>query len=143
MGLRREPQLPANFVPPDKMTVLPSHHVSDPYAMAPALESVQMVSHHHYRPIDRMWAMVGKTSAVTVFLALMTAAAMILLSGWFFFWWLLIASFEWVAVFALLAILDWRETPAAATWHKTDIYADLMRREQRARLKALYGYEEE
>lgn len=144
MGLRRERQLPANYVQPDRVTVLPSHHeVHDPYAMTPALESAQMVSHHHYHPKDRAVAMVMKTSAVTVFLALLTLAALIMLHGWGFFLWLFLASLEWCAVFAFLAILDWRETPAAHVWHKTDIYADLMQREQRARLKSLYGYEED
>lgn len=143
MGLRRI-QRPANFVQPDRVTVLPSHHeVHDPYAMTPALESAQMVSHHHYHPIDRAKSMLVKTSAVTVFLALLTMAAMFMFNGWAFFLWLFLASLEWVGVFALLAILDWRETPAAHVWHKTDIYADLMQREQRARLKALYGYSED
>ena len=144
MGLRRERQLPANFVQPDRVTVLPSHHeVHDPYAMTPALESPTMISHHHYHPGDRANAMIKKSAAVTVGLAVLTAAAMVMLHGWAFFAWLFLTSLEFCAVFALLAILDWRETPAAHVWHKTDIYADLMQREQRARLKALYGYSED
>lgn len=145
VGLRRlQKPHPSNFVPAERVTVLPSHHeVHDPYAMTPALEAAQMVSHHHYHPKDRAVAMVFKTSTVTIFLAVLTLAGLFMLDSWGFFLWLLLASLEWCAVFALLAVLDWRETPAAHVWHKTDIYADLMQREQRARLKALYGYTED
>jgi hypothetical protein len=55
---------------------------------------------------------------------------------------LLIASGEWVLCFIVLAVLDWRETPSALAWRQSEQYAQLMRREQTARLKAMYGYEE-
>jgi uncharacterized membrane protein YcjF (UPF0283 family) len=145
MGLIRPSasQAPA-FVPADKIQVLPSRHeIIDPYANAPALEAVQMVSHHTYTPQSRAWSMLIKTTAVTVALAILTMAAMYMLDSWTFLAWLLLASLEWCAVFVWLALLDFRETPAAHVRQKTDGYLDLMRREQRARLKALYGYEED
>lgn len=140
MGLMRYPGGP-NFVPAERVEVLPSHHeVHDPYAMTPALEGAQMVSHHHYHPKDRASAMLTKTSAITLALAIFTAAAMLMLSGAFwFFTWLVLASIEWVLCFLALAYLDYRETPASVTHKKLDGYLDLMRREQRARLRRLYG----
>jgi hypothetical protein len=39
----------------------------------------------------------------------------------------------------LLAILDWRETPSAIQWRQNEGYLALMKREQTARLMALYG----
>lgn len=142
--IRHQPQHPANFVSADKIQVLPSHHeIVDPYAHAPALEAAQMISHHHYAPQDRAWSMLIKTSALTVALAILTMAGLFMLDSWTFLAWLLLASLEWCAVFAWLALLDFRETPAAHVRQKTTGYLALMEREQRARLKALYGYEED
>lgn len=140
MGLIRPTGGP-KFVPAERVEVLPSlHQVGDPYAMAPALEGAQMVSHHHYHPKDRAAAMLVKTSAITLAMAVFTGAAMLMLSGAFwFFTWLVLASIEWVFCFLALAYLDYRETPASVTHKKLDGYLDLMRREQRARLRRLYG----
>lgn len=146
MGLLpQRSQHPANFVAPDRMDILPPsrHEVIDPYASAPALQQAQMVSHHRYTPKERASAMLVKTTAVTGALSVLTCAAMIMLDSWGFFAWLLLASFEWCAVFCWLALLDFRETPAAHLRQKTQGYLSLMEREQRARLKALYGYDGE
>jgi hypothetical protein len=87
--------------------------------------------------------MLIKTSAVTVFLSILTAAALFVLDHWSFLGWILLASLEWVFCFVLLAVLDWRETPAALAWKLSNDYKAMMEREQRARLKRLYGYEED
>ena len=140
MGVMRSQAPAANFVPAERMEILPSRHeVIDPYAHAPALESVQHVTRWEYNPQSRAWAMLTKTSAVTAALAVLTMAAMFMLSQWTFLAWLLLASIEWVICFLALAILDWRETPSAHTWHLTSGYLRLMEREQRARLRRMYG----
>ena len=140
MGVMRSQAPAANFVPAERMEILPSRHeVIDPYAHAPALESVQHVTRWEYNPQSRAWAMLTKTSAVTVALAVLTGAAMIMLDGWTFLAWLLLASVEWAICFLVLAILDWWETPSAHTWHLTSGYLRLMEKEQRARLRRLYG----
>lgn len=140
-----QPQMPSTFVPPDRVTIVPSRHeVIDPYAHAPGLETATLVSHYNANPGSRAWAMLIKTSGVTIFLALLTGAAMVVFaSDFYFFSWLALASLEWIVCFFLLAIFDFRETPAAHVRQKLDGYLDLMRREQRARLKHLYGYEED
>jgi hypothetical protein len=56
-----------------------------------------------------------------------------------FMLWLALASIEWLAAFAMLAVLDWRETPSALEWKRTDGYLHLMKREQNARLMTMYG----
>jgi hypothetical protein len=144
MGLIRSPsQQGIRFVTPDRQDILPSRHeIVDPYAPTYP-QPVQYLVHHEYSPISRAQAMIIKASAVTLFLSILTAAAMIMLDSWSFFAWLLLASFEWVLCFILLAVLDWRETPSALAWKMSDDFKDLMQREQRARLKRLYGYEEE
>jgi hypothetical protein len=86
--------------------------------------------------------MVTKTTAVTIFLSLLTLAALFMLDSFTFFLWLLLASGEWVLCFLLLAVLDWRETPTALAWRQSEGYLQLMRREQEARLTALYGVKE-
>jgi hypothetical protein len=93
-------------------------------------------------PITRAQAMVQKVNTVTVALAVFTLAALFILGEFSFLLWLLIASGEWVLCFIVLAVLDWRETPSALAWRQSEQYAQLMRREQTARLKAMYGYEE-
>jgi hypothetical protein len=83
--------------------------------------------------------MLTKTTAVTIFLSLLTFAGLFMLDSFSFFLWLLLASGEWVCCFVLLAILDWRETPSAIQWRQNEGYLALMKREQTARLMALYG----
>jgi hypothetical protein len=46
---------------------------------------------------------------------------------------------EWLGAFVVLAMLDWKETPSAIEWQRTNGYLDLMKREQKARLMKLYG----
>jgi len=134
-----------NFVAPGPATaVVPTRHeVSDPYAHAPALRADAHASTHTYTPGQRAYALLVKATAITLFLAVMTLAAMfILMDDFEFFIWLFLASFEWCAMFALLAYWDFWETPAAHLRQKTTGYLKLMETEQRARLKAIYNWEE-
>ena len=87
--------------------------------------------------------MVKKTTALTVFLSLLTLAAMSVLGSFTFFLWLLFASSEGVLCFIVLAVLEWRENPASLAWRQSEAYLDMMRREQTARLRAMYGQEVE
>ena len=52
--------------------------------------------------------------------------------------WLALASIEWIAVFCLLAILDYRETPAAQNRMQMKAYINMMQTEQYHRLRAMY-----
>lgn len=134
-------RLPTNFVAPDPVRAYPTQIV-DPYAPN-APQPVQLVAQHEYSPGSRAVAMLIKTSAITVFLSILTLAAMFMLDSWSFLAWLFIASLEWVVCFGWLAKLDWRETPSALAWKMSDDYKELMEREQRARLQAVYGYVED
>ena len=132
-----------NFVAPEHTAIVPSRHeVIDPYANSAALAQADMRSVHTYTPIDRAWSMLVKTTAVTVALAMLTMAALFMLDSWTFLAWIFLASVEWCAVFCWLALLDFRETPAAHLRQKTQGYLELMRTEQKARLWKLYGWEE-
>lgn len=113
--------------------------VSDPYA--PYAPQVQQVIHVDVTPISRAQAMVMKVSAVSVALATLTLAALIMLDSFYFFLWLLLASLEWVGTFIVLAVIDYRETPAAQARLHLQRYLDMMEREQIARLRAMYGKE--
>jgi hypothetical protein len=137
-----------NFVAPEvmpKMRNVPSVIV-DPYAAGNA-SPVQYIVKHDVTPESRARAMAYKTHQVSIFLALMTGALMYALQlyplSWhgiaIFMLWLALASIEWLAAFALLAVLDWRETPSALEWKRTDGYLHLMKREQNARLMTMYG----
>jgi hypothetical protein len=131
------------FVAPDPKDIIPSRHeIVDPYAPTYP-QPIQYLVRHEYSPITRAQAMLIKTSAVTIFLSILTGAALFMLDSWSFLLWLLLASLEWVFCFVLLAVLDWRETPSALAWKMSDDYISLMEREQRARLRRLYGYEED
>lgn len=96
-----------------------------------AMDSAQTV--HTTDPIQRGKAMLLKSSAITVFLSLLTLAALFMLDGWSFFLWLLLASAEWVLCFLFLAVLDWREHPSAIRWNIANGVLYLMQREQDAR----------
>lgn len=134
----------SNFVPAQvgeahpTVTVVP--RVQDPYA-ATLPQPVQHQVTTEVTPISRAQALVMKVNAVTLALALFTLAALCLLQTFTLFLWLLCASGEWVVCFVLVALLDWRETPAALSWRQSEAYLALMRREQAARLQALYGVE--
>lgn len=143
LGLTR-PAQSKNFVAPEAAyPIVPSRHeIVDPYAPN-APQPVQMLTRHEYTPINRAGAMLIKTTAITVFLAILTLAGMFMLDRWSFLVWLFIASLEWVLCFWWLARFDWRETPSAIAWKMSDDYKSLMEREQRARLKAVYGYVED
>lgn len=133
----------SNYVAPMPAQAYPMparHEVIDPYA-AHAPQPVQYLVTHNYTSEGRARSVLLRTSAVTVALAILTACAMAMLDGWFFFGWLLLASIEWVVCFLVVSVLDWKETPSALTWKQSDDYMELMRTEQAARLKTLYGYE--
>ena len=114
-------------------------NVVDPYAAAMPV-TVQQVVKYEATPITRAQAMVTKVHQVTLALAILTAAAMVMLKGEFIFLtWLILASVEWVGVFVFLSILDYREQPAAQNRTQMDAYIKMMDREQRNRLRAMYG----
>jgi hypothetical protein len=125
----------AEVLPP--VQAVPS--VSDPYA--PYTPQVQQIIQVDVTPVSRARAMVMKVNMVTLALALFTLAAMIVLDSFFFFLWLMLASLEWVGTFIILAIIDYRETPAAQARMHLTRYLDMMEREQIARLRAMYGKE--
>jgi hypothetical protein len=112
--------------------------IVDPYAPH-SHQVAQLVTQYEANPESRAKAMVTKTTAVTLFLGLLTWAALGMLGEFTFLLWLFCASGEWVLCFIVLAVLDWRETPAAIAWRQSEGYLDLMRREQAARLQAMYG----
>jgi hypothetical protein len=145
MGLIRET---SNFVCAEIIPTarkIPSA-ITDPYAAGNA-SPVQYMVKHETTPESRAKAMVTKTNQVSLFLGLMTAAAMYVFSLYPLHWatvpivllWLVIASAEWLAAFYLLAQLDWKETPTAIEWRRTNGMLDLMKREQKARLMTVYG----
>ena len=119
--------------------------VVDPYAGAMP-QTVQNIVRYEATPITRAKAMTMKVHQVTLFLAILTGALMLVLQ-WYpadwtglavFFLWLALASVEWIAVFCLLAILDYKETPAAQNRMQMKAYIDMMRTEQYHRLRAMY-----
>jgi hypothetical protein len=113
--------------------------VSDPYA--PYTPQVQQIIHVDITPVSRAQAMVMKVNMVTVALAVFTLTAMVMVDSFYFFLWLLLASLEWVGTFIVLAVIDYRETPAAQARLHLHRYLDMMEREQIARLRAMYGKE--
>lgn len=135
-------RLPPSFVPAQVGRVAPTIRSvaqgTDPYAST-LPQPVQYRVTTQVTPISRAQALVLKVTAVTLALALFTLAALLLLNVFTFFLWVLCASGEWVFCFVLVALLDWRESPAALAWRQNEAYLDLMRREQAARLWALYG----
>jgi hypothetical protein len=136
------------FVAAEIVPVVPKQtptnfEVVDPLAHAPGFNEIQIAASHHYTPISRAKSMLIKTSAITGGLAVFTLGAMIVFAEFYFFMWLVLASFEWVFCFCLLAVLDYRETPNSVQHKKVDGYLELLRIEQRARLKSIYGYQED
>src|SRR5262245_14144032 len=106
--IRTQDRNRTRFVAPAPQDILPSRHeVIDPYAPTYP-QPVEYLVRHEYSPISRAHAMLLKTSAVTVFLSILTGVALMMLDSWSFLAWLFLASLEWVFCFVLLAILDWR-----------------------------------
>lgn len=132
----------SNFVAPLQGEVLPAVRnvpaVVDPYA-GNLPQPVSQVVRYDVTPESRARSMTMKVHQVTIFLAVLTGAAMLMLTEFSFLWWLLLASGEWIAVFIILAIIDYREQPAALSRMTADRYLGMMEREQRARLRAMYG----
>ncbi len=131
-----------NYVPALTGEVLPAVRsvptVADPYA-AHLPQQIQQVVHYDVTPESRARAMVTKVHQVTLFLSALTLAGMLMLTEWSFWLWLLLASAEWIFVFIVLAIIDYREQPAALSRMTADRYLGMMEREQEARLNAMYG----
>lgn len=90
---------------------------------------------------DRAISMLAKTSAVTLFMSILTLAGLVMFSEVTFFLWLFLASLEWVLCFLVLAMLDWREHPSAIRWNFSNRVLDMMEREQEVRLRSQYGEE--
>lgn len=136
-----------NIVPAAMVSVVDKAPASIPDPSVGNASPVQFVVRHKITPESRAQALVVKTHCVTVFLALMTGSIMYILQLYPLHWatlaifmlWLGLASLEWLAAFCLLAKLNWRETPLAIEWHRTNGMLDLMRREQKARLMKMYG----
>lgn len=131
-----------NYVPALQGEVLPPVRsvptVADPYAEH-LPQQVQQVVRYEVTPESRARSMVLKVHQVTIFLAMLTGAGMFVLTEWSFWLWLLLASAEWIFVFIVLAIIDYREQPAALSRMTADRYLGMMEREQAARLNAMYG----
>lgn len=130
--------LQGEVLPPAVRPVAQVPTVVDPYA-ANLPQTVQQVVRYDVTPESRARSMVMKVHQVTIFLAILTASAMVMLAEFSFLAWLALASGEWVAVFVLLAVLDYRETPQALARHTATKYIGLMEKEQAARLRAMYG----
>lgn len=137
--VKPEPQ--AEILPP--VRTIPQ--VVDPYTGVMP-QTVQNIVRYEATPITRAKAMTMKVHQVTLFLAILTGALMLVLQ-WYpadwtglavFFLWLALASVEWIAVFCLLAILDYRETPAAQNRTQMKAYIGMMQTEQYHRLRAMY-----
>lgn len=140
MGLARRSG--GNFVAPLRGEVLPPQRqapiVVDPYAASMPV-TVQQVSNYEANPITRAKAMTMKVHQVTLFLALLTAALMYMYSDEFLFLlWLALASFEWIGVFVFLAIVDYRETPAAQNRMQMNAYIEMMKLQQSHVLRHIY-----
>jgi hypothetical protein len=97
---------------------------------------------HVHDPVSRGKGMFIKASSITLAMAVLTVAALWALDSLSFMVWLLIASFEWVACFLVLAVLDWREHPSYIRKRWTDGLLGMMQEEQRRRLNAQYGEED-
>ena len=133
----------SNYVAPGPapLAIPTRHEVIDPYAQAMP-QPVQYVVQHTYTPTSRAHSVLIRTSAVTVALAILTiAAAMFMLDTWGILCVDHAGEPEWCVCFVIVAVLDWRETPSALTWKQTNDYMYLMKTEQTARLKAIYGLE--
>jgi NADH:ubiquinone oxidoreductase subunit K len=140
------------FVPALRGEVLPpvrpipnAPMIVDPYAQH-LPQIVQQVVKSESNPISRARAMLIKTSAITVFMAILTGASMIALQ-WYphdahgfviFMIWIGVASLEWIVSFWMLARLDYREQPAAQAWYEMKAFVRMMSLEQDHRLRALY-----
>ena len=90
-------------------------------------------------PEQRAIALLKKTSAVSGALAVSTLAAMFVLGEVLFFAWLAMASIEFCIVFVVLAMWDWKETPASQQHKALSSTLRMMELEQRKRLEAQYG----
>lgn len=136
-----QPEAKAEILPPVRS--VPA--VVDPYAGAMP-QTVQNIVRYDVTPITRAKAMTMKVHTLTLFLSMLTGCLMFVMQ-WYptdwgflavFVMWLALASVEWIAVFCLLAILDYKETPAAQNRMQMKAYIDLMRTEQYHRLRAMY-----
>jgi len=135
----------AEVLPPVARPIPSAPIIVDPYA-AHSPQIVQQVAKSESDPITRARAMVLKTHLITGFMAMLTGASMIALQ-WYpqdangliiFLIWIGVASLEWLASFVMLAILDYKETPAAQAWYQMKSYVRFMGKEQDHRLRMMY-----
>jgi hypothetical protein len=138
----------ATFVPPVRDEIV-RKVASVPVVVEPYAEAAmpaQVVAEYHADPITRYKAMQGKVREVGLFLSLLTGALMLVMQ-WYpssydalsvFLLWLALASGEWVALFVMLSILDYKETPAAQNWYKMKALVRFMGKEQDHRLREMY-----
>lgn len=135
-----------NFVKPypDNTPMLPVRprveimRDSHPVVMLPDTGITQIVRADNH-PEQRAIALLKKTSAVSGALAVSTLAAMFVLGEVLFFAWLAMASIEFCIVFVVLAMWDWKETPASQQHKALSSTLRMMELEQRKRLEAQYG----
>lgn len=128
-----------NFVAP--LAVRPRVEImrdNEPVVMLPETGITQIVRADNH-PEQRARSLLVKTSAVSSALAVSTLAAMFVLGEVLFFVWLAMASIEFCIVFVVLAMWDWKETPASQQHKALDTTLRMMEREQKTRLKAQYG----
>ena len=148
LGLRRPRPNIIKPVQPLRGDVLPPvrniPNVVDPYASN--LPTNQQVSKFEANPITRAQAMIMKSREVTIALGLLTACVMYMFSFYPHTWqmfgifvlWTGLVTVEWIGMFALLAMLDFWETPAAFQWRQWRDYFGMMDDERQHRLRAMY-----
>jgi hypothetical protein len=136
-----------NLVLPERTPATAYPMQPDQFIHLPTQANIVQSAAYTADPISRGWAMLIKTSAVTVFLAVLTLMGMLLwglagtLGAWLILWWLFVASLEWVVCFLVLATLDYKETPAAQNRYSMRRIINMMAVEQAARLIERYGSE--
>lgn len=142
LARRNTTYVPARATP-ERRTLPVQSPANDALGMLVAGLMAEARTIHHADPISRGVALLLKATAITVALGMFTVAALWMLDSLTFFLWLLLASLEWVCCFLYLAYNDWREHPSAIRWQWTQGLLGMMQEEQRRRLNAQYGEEDQ
>lgn len=140
-----KPEAKAEILPP----VRSIPQVVDPYA-SNMPETIQIVAHHKSDDAGRTQALVRKAREITMVVGLLTGAVMYAFTlypqawGGFavFVLWCVFALTEWLAAFIILAVLDYKETPAAQNRYQMKNMMRMAWREQTHRLRAMYPDQE-
>ncbi len=131
-----------NMVKPAEITAVakrgPAVSYTDPY-LVHLPQTVQQITKSESTPETRATALIRKSHQVTAFLAILTGASMFMLTEWSFLLWLALASAEWIVAFIILAVIDYRETPAAQARMTANRVLDMMERQQKTVLTDEYG----